>query len=286
MTSIQAETGLNYTKLNPKTNITPHTELRLSVQISLHGLSFLITTFYTKETVFFTNKKFNTAQTPEELLIHITKIINQNTDLFSNFNEVVLLYQTNAYTIVPTALFDATKASEYLKFTVKILATDFVAHDQTKQTDLTVVYIPFVNINNFFFEKYGSFKYFHNNTILLDKLLQTNKFSKETKVYLNVDNTFFDTVVIKEGALQLCNTFEYNAPEDFIYYVLFVYEQLRLDPNTIPCILLGDISKNDEIYQLLYTYVKDVHFFKPLIESNVTIEETPPYRFFALKNSV
>ncbi len=280
------ETGQNYTKLKPKTNITPLTDKRLSVQISLYGLSFLVTTFYAKETVYFTKKDFKTAQTPEELLTHISKIVNQDSNLSTSFKEVMLLYHTNAYTVVPSGLFDATKASEYLKFTVKILATDFVAHDQIKQSDLTLVYIPFVNINNFFFEKFGSFKYFHNNTILIEKLLRVNKFEKETQVYANVETTFFDLLVIKKGELLLCNTFEFQTPEDFTYYVLFVYEQLQLDPNIVPCILLGNIKKGDEIFNMLFTYIKDVHYFKSFQNSNVRIEETPPHRFFVLKNSI
>ncbi len=279
-------TGQNYTKLKKNNNIQTYVDKRLSVQISLYGLSFLVTSRYGKDPVFFTEQTFTTAQTPEELLQHITASLETVPQLTEDFKEVVLLYHTNAYTLVPSSLFEANKASEYLKFNIKILATDYVAYEEANNTAITVVYIPFVNINNWFFEKFGSFKYFHGVTLLLEKILLTDKYSHTTNTYVNVGKNYVDLLVIKNGKLLLCNTFEFHTPEDFIYYILFVFEQLNLDPSSTPCILLGEIVEGDDLYNILYTYVKEVSFYKALNGIDIPVNGALPHQHVVLKNSL
>lgn len=281
----RVETGQNYTKLKSKTNIVSHTDKRLSVQISLYGLSFLVTSLYSKKIEFFTQVHFDSAQTPEELLQHINEALQKNKELAIAFEKIVLLYQTNTYTLVPSPLFNENKASEYLKFTVKILATDYVAYDEVKNSQITVVYIPYVNINNYFFENYGTFEYYHNTTLLLEKLTQVEKFSNTTNAYINVEKNFFDILIFKKGQLVLCNTFEYHTPEDFIYYILFVFEQLKLDPNKTPCILLGELSEKDELYNITYTYIKNISFYKSIIKNELLSDNSLPHQHLVLKNS-
>jgi hypothetical protein len=45
-------------------------------------------------------------------------------------SEVVLLFSHELYTFVPKEFFIEDEASNYLKFSTKILKTDVVAHDQ------------------------------------------------------------------------------------------------------------------------------------------------------------
>ena len=52
-----------------------------------------------------------------------------------------------------------------------------------------VVYVPLVNINNFIFERFGSFEYKHSATILLNRVLTLEKNSKSLKMYLNIENS-------------------------------------------------------------------------------------------------
>ena len=44
-----------------------------------------------------------------------------------------------------------------LVIALNVVENDFIAHDTLKNHDITIIYIPFVNINNFLFEKFLSF---------------------------------------------------------------------------------------------------------------------------------
>jgi len=140
-----------------KTNKIPENiHTRLSVQVSLTGLSFLVINSETRESLYFSEKILGSGVTPEELLQEVDAVISENEILQSKFDEVIVIYSNNIYTTVPLSLFDETKASEYLKFNAKILSNDFIAHDILESFDIAVIYIPLVNINNYFFERFGS----------------------------------------------------------------------------------------------------------------------------------
>jgi hypothetical protein len=244
---------------------------RLSVQVSLTGLSFLVSKEDTKSVVFFTEKKYTSKATPEELLVDISSVISNDLKDLHPFSEVVVIYATHLYTIVPTPLFDESKASDYLKFNSKILANDFISFDTIENKDITSVYVPYVNINNYFFEQFGSFKYYHASTLLIKSILDLEKYTIEPTVYINVSEEIFDFIVVKNGSLLICNSYLYKTPEDFIYYILFCFEQLKLDPDLVKTIILGNINKGDDTYNILFKYVRNIDFLKtiqPIFFSN------------------
>ncbi len=242
------------TTSNSKTNQTN----RLSVQISLTGLSFLVSS-QNREPLFYYEKELDRAYTPEELLLECDEILRGQNELHPPFSSVQLVYSTDTYCTVPLSLFDENKASEYLKFNTKILGNDYIAHDTLENHGIVVVYIPLININNYFFERFGGFEYYHATSLLLDRILNKERHTLQ-KVFLHVKNNEFDCIVIKNGALQLCNTYSYQTPEDFIYYVLFCFEQLKMNPDSVDVILCGDIRKNDEKFDFLYTYIRNISF--------------------------
>ena len=248
---------------------------RLSVQISLTGHSFLITHTVTKEVLFFSETSFDHVTTPQALLELLKKELHQNNILEDQFDEIVLVHANDIATVVPSSLFDEQKAAEYLKFNSKILATDFITHDQLNTQELSIVYTPYVNINNFFFETFGSFSYFHATTKLLDGIINTSNVKLENSIHLHVFQDHFTCIIIKNSQLQLCNSYTYKTPEDFSYYILFCYEQLGLQPEKDPIILSGAIRENDDLYSQLFTYVRHIRFDENT--KGLQIKETPKH---------
>ena len=241
-------------------NINQQNSFRLSVQLTLSGLSFLVTNTATKEIDFFSERTFEQTVSPGELLLELNSVLNDNSIFNIKFSEINIIYHTRLYTLAPTSLFDESKSSDYLKFNSKIFENDFIAHDTLQNHDLTVIYIPFININNFLFEKFGDFNYHHSTTLLLENILEDEKNIKLPKIYLNIYSNTFDLVAIKNGKLLLCNSFEYNSPEDFIYFILFCLEQLKMNPETIDLFVSGNINKGDSYHSILYKYVRNISF--------------------------
>lgn len=255
---------------------------RLSVQISLNGLSFLISDA-NGIPLLFNENKLNHSTTPEEIQMELQLFFSENNIWEIAFSEVSIIYATDIFSLVPKELFDESKASEYLKFNSKILANDYIAFDQLANRDILVVYVPLVNINNLFFEKYGSFNYYHTTTILLNSIFQS-PIPDLPRIYLHFNSNSFECIIFKNGELQLCNNYSFHTPEDFIYYTLFAMEQLKLDPETVPVYLCGNIKEDDKIYKIAYRYIRNIEFLKAEKSFKSKYPEIPDHQHFLIKN--
>ncbi len=233
---------------------------RLSVQVSLTGLSFLVTNIGRSEVLHFSEKKYPKSRTPEELLIDVEAFVEEHISEPESFESVKVIYSNPEFALVPVSLFDESKASDYLKFNSKILTNDFIAWDELHDRNLMVVYVPYVNLNNYLYDTFGSFEYYHLITSFLNLIPPANRFTGDAEVFIHVERSNFQLVVQKDGNLQLCNSYPYQTPEDFIYYVLFCFEQLELNPDEVKVTLLGMISETDPLYEIAYTYIRHLEF--------------------------
>ena len=239
---------------------TKHFNNELSIQISLSGLSFCILHKETKTISYLNNFNFDKKLNPHEVLDKLKDVFHTETRLQSAFNTVTVIHANELATLVPKPLFDETALADYLKFNSKILKSDFIAFDTIDINESVNVYVPYANINNFIYDLFGAFTYKHISTILIEQLLMIEKNAAELKMYVHVDYKNFEIIVIENGKLLLYNTFEFNTKEDFIYYILFTAEQLKLNPETLHLIFIGNINKEDAFYNMAYKYIRHIDF--------------------------
>lgn len=250
--------------------------LKMSIQVRLNGFSFCVLNCIDNQITWYKNIDLGKEHSPVDILKQIEKVYAEEIYLQREFQEVIVLFSNNLYTIVPESLFIEEDASTYLKFNTKILKTDVVAHDELAH-DLVNVYIPYTNINNYFFDKYGEFEYKHNTSILIEAALSRNSENKNPQVYLNDYSSYYDLVIVKGNKLLLANTFIYDTKEDFIYYLLFTAEQLKIDPSEFNLWLLGDISKDSDNFRMAYTYIKNIEFLIPAFNFTCELEKSETF---------
>ena len=231
--------------------------LIVSIQVSLDGFSFFIKK--RKDGLCIESKSFDfkNVHTPQRALEEIQKIFEATPSLNQAFEEVIVLYANELFTVVPKALFDENKLTDYLKFNTKILKTDFIVYDEIEALDLVNIYVPYTNINNFFFDHFGTFTYYHSQSILLNSIL-SNTQNKQAEVFVHFEKTSLTLIAYQGQKLLLSNQFKFETPQDCIYYILFCYEQLQLDPEVHQLTLSGKISEDDANYKLIYDYVREV----------------------------
>jgi Protein of unknown function (DUF3822) len=232
----------------------------LSVQLSLDGFSFCISDVFSETILALYHYPFK-ARTPEELLTHIKTIFNSSELLKTNFKNVQVCHVNNLATLVPKSLFNKEHLAAYLGYLVKTLKNDYYDYDSIEALEAVNIYIPFVNANNFFIDKFGSFTFNHFSSLFIKHLLTTVQKSSEVQMFTHVATSHFEVAVIKNQSLLLYNSFSYQTKEDFIYYLLFVAEQLKLNTETFKLYLLGDITSQDERFTITYKYVKNVALY-------------------------
>jgi hypothetical protein len=279
------------TKIKKKTNsLIDYKNLEenhLSIQLSLDGFSFCIYNTIAEDFGAIAIYKFeNETLTPFQHLEVVEKLYETEELLQLKYNSVSVSHFNNLVCQVPLPLFNKQHLNQYLQYSVKILENDYITYDQLNNSEIVNVYIPFVNINNFFIDCYGAFDYKHSSTIFIEKLLQEYKHTTDDCCFINITGNNFEIAVIKNKKLQLFNCFSFKTKEDFIYYILFVAEQLNLNPEEVKVILFGEIDKNSELFAILFKYIRKVDFYKPVHFSSFLKENIPAHSNFTLLNQL
>ena len=238
-------------------------ENHLSIQLSLDGFSFCIYNKPSKSVAVFAKFEFSKTPTPFEHLKLVKQLYSQEALLNLKYSSVNVTHFNNLITQVPLPFFNKENLKDYLQKTIKVLDNDYITYDKISNSEIVNVYIPFVNINNFLIDKYGSFIFKHSSTVLIETLLNQYKNQSDDYCFVNVSNLNFEIVVLKNKKLELFNCFSFKTKEDFIYYILFTAEQLNLNPEEFNLILLGDIEKDSELYTILYQYIRNIKFYEP-----------------------
>ncbi len=243
------------------TNITDKIYKKLALQVALNGFSFCISDMLSQTILSFKDIVFSSVNNETKTEDHLANAFKENPELTESYDQIVILHENNLSTFVPTALFDEQFLGSYLQFNTKVFESDFFTYDEVSTYQMNNVYIPYVNINNFFIDAFGQFSAKHANTILVSKLLDISKNVDEKKMFVHLSLNHFEIIVVQNQKLLLFNTFDYKTPEDLIYYLLFAAEQLSLNPEFFKLEFLGRINEKDDFFKIVYKYIRNVSLF-------------------------
>lgn len=265
-----------------QTSVTEKNYQKLILQVSLNGLSFAVLDVLSKkvqqiQTITFSN--FNKNTRVEDLF---ETVFENHSVLSQKYDSIEVIHSNNLSTFVPDALFDEEFLGSYLQYNTKVFESDFFTFDSLIPFQMHCVYIPYVNMNNYFIDKFGSFDYKHASGVLVAKILSLSKNNEDKKMAVHVADRHFEIVIYQNQKLLFYNSFEYKTAEDFLYYILFTAEQLQLNPENFILEFLGKISENDATYLLTFQYVRNVCFLQ-VTNHNRTLPEVRQH--FILLNS-
>ena len=100
----------------------------------------------------------------------ILKTIKKYIKSFSKENipsEVKLIYYNRTSTLVPSDLFDRKNSLNYMKYNTSIRIDDIAANDHVLNHEINNVYIPNIDINNYIFEKFKTFDFYHYSSLII-----------------------------------------------------------------------------------------------------------------------
>lgn len=240
------------------TNITEKKYKKLSIQVSLTGLSFCCFDSLNNTITSFREVPFDNFHIGIKIEDLFSNTFRDYPELNDSYDDILIIHNNNLSTFVPTPLFDENFLGSYLQYNTKVFDTDFFAFDEISNYQINSVYIPYVNMNNFFIDQFGTFDYKHANSILVQKLLEASKNIDDKKMTVHFNPNHFELIVIQNQKLLFFNSFDYKTPEDFIYYVLFTAEQLNLNPENFLLELTGIIEAESDYFKIAYKYIRNV----------------------------
>ncbi|PHX62219.1 MAG: hypothetical protein CK517_01520 [Flavobacteriales bacterium] len=239
---------------NMNQDITQKTYKKLCFEVANSNLSFCVVDMISNKIVTYKSYAIDPKNVLEE---ELWKVFVENPILEAKYDDVVVLHNSNLNTFVPSSLFDPNYLGSYLQYNSKVFETDYFAFDYLDTYDLNNVFIPYTPINNYLLDHYDTFDYKNSNSIFVKKALDFSKNNDTKQVWVHFQEDRFEIAVTKNTNLLLFNTFTYNSLEDFIYFLLFTYEQLQLNPEIIPVQFLGAISEESDAFKIAYKYIRN-----------------------------
>ena len=228
----------------------------LIIKLSSYGVT-LVVSDNLGNIIEFNQKQFKEYVEDSYLTENLELFIKESDINISNIINVKLIVCNKLSSIVPKNLFEEKLSLDYLKFNSKLLKDDYPANDIIEEIGAVNVYLPYVNVNNYVIEKFGSFNYYHYSTILIKKLIKHNS-SRDLALYANIELNNFQVLILKNRKLIYYNNFDIKEKEDILYFILFVMEQNKIDCNNDKLLLLGDIRKESDTYKLLKKFINNI----------------------------
>lgn len=259
----------------------------LILSIGLDGIALTVNEKEKNKYIAFENYTFQNAYNFDTVCDLLDALTLQSKLTNHKYKKVSCIIISNISTLVPTPLFEEDRKKLFLKFNATLEENEFICVDELQNIDSKNVFALPYNFKSKLDSLYQNITYHHYSSGLIESLLTQNKNQTRKKLYVHVQSSHFEVIVIEGKNLTFYNTFNHHSAEDFMYYLLFVCEQIQLNPESIETILLGEIERESTIYAILQKYIRTIKFGERLdgADYSYQLQKIPPFYYFTLFNN-
>jgi|SRR5690554_635562 len=184
-------------------------------------------------------------------------------DIFSTFDKPYKQYTIavidSYFSLVPSPLFSADASKDYLQLSHRDTRLQMSYHHNTiESANTTIVFAIPEQLLQLIKRHFTTYQLFHFSSPLIE-YSEINKPAIKEQLQLHIQKHHFEAISYKLGKLRFFNSFTYKTEEDFIYYLLYVMEQLKIDREKVPLQLYGEFEESASLYKTLYKYVKQLN---------------------------
>ena len=252
----------------------------------MDGFSFAILNLQEQKYIALEHYDIKNSTSYSNLAEQIDLIINKQQLLQQNFVSTSIGIANTFNTLTPKALYKKENGKEILAFNHVLLKNETETRDWIQSIQAYNSYFIPEELERCFNKYFKSILWKHDSSILIESLIHQFKLHESERVYISIQNKTFEITILENKHLKFFNSFSYKAAEDLIYYLLFTYEQLNLNPDQTPLIISGEIEEDSEVYKLLYKYIRNISFTKrnPNYNYSFVFDQTKEHFYYKLLN--
>lgn len=242
--------------------------------------------------LFLEDYKLSDIYTTNDLLEQLDILFEDHILIKAGFwKSITVGIKNTQFSLIPEALFEKDYLKEYLTLNTTLdKEPDEEYHFfQQRQTAAVNVFATNTRLTSWFNKMYPlkQVRLVHHTAPMIEGImLQKDKNAAEKSVFIQVEQYFLTIIVKQAKKLIFCNSFTFNTSEDFVYFILFVFDQLELNPEKCPVVVFGEITHDSESFSKLYKYIRHLAFgSKPeFVRFGYQFDEVFDHRYFDLYN--
>ena len=195
----------------------------------------------------------------EERKDSIQDILINDKQLQLPYNCVKLGHTSTLFTLIPNKLYNSEITLPYLDQVSHLPSNHLAFVDNIQDLNMHNVYSIDEKDHAILSSYFPTADHFH---VLSALLLGTKKIAaqlSEETLFINVDTNLISVMLFDQAKLKFANFFKFSNANEFLFYVMLVFEQLGLNPETQNVQISGKINKQSQEFDLLYKYIRHVH---------------------------
>lgn len=174
-----------------------------------------------------------------------------------SFGRVCIAFDNPQQILLPPQSFKPESSGALLKSVHGVYSDSLINSDWIGAWQLNNTYAIPLDIKQAFARRYNDASYMHLFTVGLNKILAAEEGGT---MFVNFGTDYFSALVVKSSRLLIANCFSYNTPDDVLYHLLKICDQLSLSGNEVNLHVSGLIEKDSALYKELCQYFLKASF--------------------------
>ncbi len=204
------------------------------------------------------------VKTYKELIAILNDLFDNHHLLKAGFwKSVKVGVKNNKFSLVPSKLFDPTSLFDYLKLNCKVNKdTDQLLYYKHLKSDAVNCFAINKQLYNFFQSLYPNIKigYVHQSCTLIEGVLSQISTYPDDSIFLFVDRFKLHVISSRNKKLEYYNQFSIKQFQDYVKYIMLVFNGLKRSQQTTNVVMWGYIGKQSTHYHEFNKYIKHVSF--------------------------
>ncbi len=268
------------TFLKEKTNL-----YHLSIQADLSGFSFCVFDNHQQKHIVFRKYILQTHMLIENFLKQTEELFKTDDLLLLPYASSSFMFLSQKSTLIPDSYFDKNQLKSYFEFNHPLDALDEIHYNYIPSVDAYNVFTLHNYIATAFSNQFKGIRFYHQAMPFIEKVLEYSTANQKEVVAIGLYHHFFDIMISSGDKLKLYNTFQYNGPNDVLYFILFICKQFNINPRQLELLLSGELSDLMTYSEAIREYIPGMQYMKSagssLADGLTRIKES---RYFTLLN--
>ena len=274
-------------------------DYELSIRLSAEAISYCLSDSNTAK--FLHLESFDLAEPgmrpyiPGDRELNDTTKLNALLDgdlhwLTNKFSKTRVLIDQGNSSLMPEALYSEEDKGNIFEFNIAggPYKESELHHDHLHSLNAYSIYHVPASLDSLINKFFPEAAVFHHSSAIIQSLyLKYMNQESDKHVFVNTGKSRVDILRLQGKKLEYFNSFRYNTAEDFMYYLIFVVEQLGLNPESVEMMMMGEVDKHSSLSDLVHKYIRNVHFIKRNedFRYSFVFDQVPGHYYYNLLNA-
>ena len=236
----------------------------LVMQVGVYDLQFAVVDSQDNKLMGLEDYQLEGVRTVNGRLRLIKEILDNHEYLISGFcKDVKLCLKSHKFSLVPASMFVPERAMDYLALNSEI-KTSFEEIDYYKQNSVDIINVFAVEtklcrwIESIYKKK--KVRIIHQGSALIEGVFKHADHIEEKGMYCYVDRGILHILVTENNKLLYYNQFAARKKQDYLKYVMLVFNEIGMDNKKSHVFLWGFIKQESKEMELLKRYIRNISF--------------------------